>query len=86
MGIEASPKIIDNLRTEDFDMYSITDDLSGLVNIDLIMISVCTPLKAEDGRLDMSYIYSTLENVAELVKNNPKSTVVIRSTVVSTVS
>ena len=65
-------------------MYSITDDLSALVGIDLIMISVYTPLKSDDGRLDMSYIYSTLDNVAELVKNNPKSTVVIRSTVVST--
>ena len=85
IGLEASPTIIENLRKSSaFEMYNIADDLSHLVDIDLIMISVCTPLKADDGRLDMSYIYSTLDNVAELVRNNPKSTVVIRSTVVST--
>jgi hypothetical protein len=70
-------------KSSGFEMYSISDDLSGLVGIDLIMISVCTPLRAENGRLDMTYIYSTLGNVAVLVRNNPKSTVVIRSTVVS---
>ncbi|KAK1742797.1 hypothetical protein QTG54_006394 [Skeletonema marinoi] len=68
-------------KSSGFEMYSISDDLSGLVGIDLIMISVCTPLRAENGRLDMTYIYSTLGNVAVLVRNNPKSTVVIRSTV-----
>eukprot|EP00984_Skeletonema_dohrnii_P010570 scaffold4121_cov128-Skeletonema_dohrnii-CCMP3373.AAC.6 len=84
VGIEASPTIIENLRkSSGFEMNSISDDLSGLVGIDLIMISVCTPLRAENGRLDMTYIYSTLGNVAVLVRNNPKSTVVIRSTVVS---
>lgn len=80
MGIEASPNIIKNLCNT-YDMYNVADDLSDLVDIDLIMISVCTPLKQDDGRLDMSYIYSTLDNVAALVQKNPKSTVVIRSTV-----
>lgn len=79
VGIEASANIIKNLGNS-YEMYNIKEDLSGLVGINLIMISVCTPVK-QDGRLDMAYIYSTLDTVATVIRRNPKSTVVIRSTV-----
>lgn len=77
-GIEASKKLVQKYQKE-MKMYHISDDLSGIKNIDFIMISVCTPLKNE--RLDMTYIYSTIPNVVELVKNNPDVFVVVRSTV-----
>ena len=59
---------------------SFIQDLSSTSDIDLILISVCTPVQG-DGRLDMTFIYSTLSTVSTLVSRNPKSTVVIRSTV-----
>lgn len=80
-GIEVSPRIINDLGS-DFKMYNASsNDVSHLSDVDLILLSVCTPVKAENGRLDMSYLYDTIENVAVLVKNNPNSAVVIRSTV-----
>jgi nucleotide sugar dehydrogenase len=79
-GIEASPRTINDLGS-DFRMHHVSDDdMSEICNVDLIMISVPTPCKP-DGRLDMSYIFGTLDTVAVLVRNNPNSTVVIRSTV-----
>jgi UDPglucose 6-dehydrogenase len=63
-------------------MYHVSDDdMSEISNVDLILISVPTPCKTENGRLDMSYIFGTLDNVKALVRNNPNSVVVIRSTV-----
>jgi UDPglucose 6-dehydrogenase len=80
-GVEASPRIINNLSS-DFRMYHVSDDnMSEIFDVDLILICVPTPCKTEDGRLDMSYIYGTLDTVTVLVRNNPNSTVVIRSTV-----
>jgi UDPglucose 6-dehydrogenase len=80
-GIEASPRIINELGSN-FRMYHVSDDdMSEISNVDLILISVPTPCKTENGRLDMSYIFGTLDNVKALVRNNPNSIVVIRSTV-----
>lgn len=80
-GIEASTNIVELLNS-DFKMYHVSDDgLSQLSGVDLILISVCTPIKTNHGRLDMAFIYSTLDSVACLVRNNPGATVVIRSTV-----
>lgn len=79
-GIESSLKIINELGSA-FEMQHVTDDLTQLSEVDLILISVCTPTKTEGGRLDMSYIFSTLESVVAIVRNNPASTIVIRSTV-----
>lgn len=59
--------------------YHIHDDLSTIENVDFIMISVFTPLVGDS--LTMQYIYSTLPNVATIVKNSPNAIILIRSTV-----
>ena len=60
-GIEASPRTINDLCS-DFRMYHVSDDgMSEISDVDLILISVPTPCNAENGRLDMSYIYDTLD-------------------------
>jgi nucleotide sugar dehydrogenase len=78
-GIEYSKELVNKYK-EDFDVYHVDDDMNKLVNVDFILISVCTPLKGT--ALDMSYLFSTIDNVAVIVKNNPEAFVVIRSTVI----
>ncbi len=78
-GIEYSKDLINKYKDE-FDVYHVEDDMSKLVDVDFILISVCTPLKGD--KLDMSYLFSTIDNVATILKNNPEAYVVIRSTVI----
>jgi UDPglucose 6-dehydrogenase len=76
--IEANRKLID-LYKKELPMYHIHDDLSTITDVDFIMISINTPLKGHG--LDLSYLFSSIPNVATIVKNSPKALVVIRSTV-----
>ena len=78
IGIEASRKLIDMYKDE-MAIYHVDDDMNDIVNIDFVMISICTPLKGED--LDLSYLFSSVKNVSVIAKKNPKVTVVLRSTV-----
>lgn len=78
IGIEASMNLINKYKNE-FTMYHVDDDMSKIINIDFVMISICTPLK--NDKLDLSYLFSSIKNVAQIVKNNPNVLVVLRSTV-----
>lgn len=78
IGIESDMNLVLKYRSE-FKMYHTNDDLSNLTDINFIMICVNTPLK--ENNLDVSYLYSTIDNVCAVLKNNPDSYVVIRSTV-----
>jgi UDP-glucose 6-dehydrogenase len=78
-GIEYSKDLVDKYKNE-FDVYHTDDDMNQIIDVDFILISVCTPLKGT--ALDMSYLFSTINNVAVIVKNNPEAFVVIRSTVI----
>ena len=76
--VEANQSMVDSFKST-LDIYHMTDDLSHLQDVDFIMLMICTPLK--DGKLDMSYIYSSVPNVATVLSNNPNALVLIRSTV-----
>lgn len=78
VGIEKSLDIIERLK-QDVEMYHVSDDMSLIKNVDFVMISICTPLK--EDKLDLTYLFSSVENVAQIIKNNPDAMVVIRSTV-----
>jgi UDPglucose 6-dehydrogenase len=80
-GIEKSIDLIDKYKS-DFEMYHIDDDLSQIKDVDFIMISVNTPLNKETNELDMSYLFSTIDNVESIVKNNPNVLIILRSTVI----
>jgi UDPglucose 6-dehydrogenase len=82
-GLEASRQLIDKYKDETT-MYNIDDDLTPIKDVDFVMISINTPLKGDD--LDMTYLFSSVKNVAVVIKNSPKAQVVIRSTIVPTVS
>jgi UDPglucose 6-dehydrogenase len=79
-GIEASQKLIEKYK-DDFQMFHISSNMTSIKNVDFIMISVCTPLNEKDDCLDMSYLLSTIPNVATIIRNSPKAYVIIRSTV-----
>lgn len=79
--IEANQEMVDNYKTK-FDIHHMTEDLSHISNVDFIMLMICTPLKG--SKLDMSYIYSSVSNVATILKTNPDALVLIRSTVTPT--
>lgn len=76
--IEANYDII-NKNSAEYEFYHISDDLSHIVNVDFIMISINTPLKGE--KLDLTYLFSSIQNVATLLRNSPDAYVVVRSTV-----
>ena len=78
IGIEANSKLIETYK-DDLEMYNVCDDMSKMKDIDFVMLSICTPLK--DDRLDLSYLFSSINNVAVIAKNNPDVCVIIRSTV-----
>jgi len=78
IGIEASKRLIEEYKSETT-MYHIEDDLNGILGVDFVMISINTPLKGT--KLDLSYLFSSVPNVATIVKNNPDVIVIIRSTV-----
>ena len=77
--IEANKTLISNYKQQGYEIYHITDDLSSITNVDFIMISVFTPLV--DESITMQYIYSTLPNVTNILRNSPNAIVLIRSTV-----
>ena len=83
IGLEASKQLIDDLSTEGFEMYHVSqnDELAKLTGLDFILLSINTPLNKETGKLELKYLRSSLENVAVMVKSNPNVSVVIRSTV-----
>lgn len=60
-------------------IYHLSDDLTHITNVDFVMLMICTPLK--NGKLDMSYIFNSVPQVATILKNNPNALVLIRSTV-----
>lgn len=76
--VEANPRMVAENKGK-IDIYHMSDDLSGITGVDVIPLMICTPLK--DGKLDMSYIMSSVPNVATLLRNNPDALVLIRSTV-----
>jgi UDPglucose 6-dehydrogenase len=77
-GIEANRALIEKYK--DFvECYHIDDDMNNIKNVDAIMLSINTPLKGK--KLDLTYLFSSLKNVADIVKNSPKAYVVVRSTV-----
>lgn len=76
--VEANKELVTSYKDK-LDIYHLTDDLSGISNVDFIMLMICTPLK--DGKLDMSYIYNSVPQVATILKKNPTALVLIRSTV-----
>lgn len=80
-GIEANKKLIEKLNAEKDgrNIYHIDDDMNDMKNVDFVMISINTPLKGK--KLDLTYLFSSIRNVAVIVKNNPEAFVVIRSTV-----
>lgn len=61
--------------------YHVTDNMSGITNVDFILLSINTPLKG--NKLDLTYLFSSIPNVATMVENSPDAFVVIRSTVPS---
>lgn len=77
-GIEYCKAIIEKYKHA-FDIYHVDDDMNKLKDVDFILISVNTPLKGEE--LDMSFLFSTIRNVAVIIKNNPEAYVILRSTV-----
>ena len=83
--IEASRDLINKYK-DSLTIYHINDDLNPIRNVDFIMISVCTPENKEIQTIDMKYLWSTLENVSTMVKNSPNALVIIRSTIIPTVT
>lgn len=77
--IEANKTLIENYRSQGYNIYHISDDLSSVKNVDFVMISVFTPLVGDS--ITMQYIYSTLPNVTTILRNSPDAVVLIRSTV-----
>jgi UDPglucose 6-dehydrogenase len=79
--IEANTKMIEQLKSEKEDrpVYHVNDDMNDIKNVDFVLLSINTPLKGK--KLDLTYLFSSIRNVAVIVKNNPDVFVVIRSTV-----
>jgi len=77
-GIEANKALVEKYK-DVAEMYHIHDDLSNIKNVDAIMLSILTPLKGR--KLDLTYLWSSLKNVADVVRNSPNAYVVVRSTV-----
>jgi UDPglucose 6-dehydrogenase len=77
-GIEANRKLIDELKVER-PVYHVDDDMNDIKDVDFVLLSINTPLRGK--KLDLTYLFSSIKNVAVIVKNNPNALVVIRSTV-----
>lgn len=78
IGIEYSEHLVEKYSKE-MEIYHTSDNMSTIKKIDFIMVSVCTPLKGD--KLDLSYIFNTIDNVAQIVKNSPDVLVILRSTI-----
>lgn len=76
--IEANRKFIEDNKNNHI-CYHVDDDMSYIKDVDFILLSINTPLRG--NKLDLTYLFSSIRNVAEIVKNNPNVFVVIRSTV-----
>jgi UDPglucose 6-dehydrogenase len=76
--IEASKKFVEN-NMDKHTCYHIDDDMESIKDVDFVLLSINTPLKGK--KLDLSYLFSSIKNVAVIVKNSPDALVVIRSTV-----
>jgi UDPglucose 6-dehydrogenase len=76
--VEANQTMVNEYKGK-LDILHMTEDLNHIRDVDFIMLMICTPLK--DGKLDMSYIYSSIPNVGTILRNNPNALVLIRSTV-----
>lgn len=76
--IEANRKYIEQ-HSGYHPCYHVDDDMNSLTNVDFVLLSINTPLKGT--KLDLTYLFSSIRNVAVIVKNNPDVFVVIRSTV-----
>lgn len=79
--IEANEALIKKLREEKEGrpVYHVNDDMNDIKDVDFVLLSINTPLKGK--KLDLTYLFSSIRNVAVIAKNNPDVFVVIRSTV-----
>ena len=77
-GIDANRALVEKYNTNN-NCFHVDDDMNSIKNVDAIMLSINTPLKGK--KLDLTYLFSSLRNVAVIVKNNPQVYVVVRSTV-----
>jgi UDPglucose 6-dehydrogenase len=77
-GIEANKALVEKYN-DIAEMYHISDDMSKIQNVDAVMLSILTPLRGK--KLDLTYLWSSLNNVATIVKASPKAYVAVRSTV-----
>lgn len=77
-GIEANRTLVEKY-SDIAEMYHISDDLSRIQNVDAIMLSILTPLRGK--KLDLTYLWSSLENVATIMRSSPQAYVAVRSTV-----
>lgn len=59
--------------------YHVNDDMNDITDVDFILLSINTPLKGK--KLDLTYLFSSIRNLAVIMKNNPTAYVVLRSTV-----
>lgn len=81
IGIEASNNLIEKYGQE-FEIYhkDDLDNIKSIKDVDFVMISINTPLKGT--KLDLSYLFSSISTVAEIVNNSSENImVIIRSTV-----
>jgi len=76
--IEANTKFIENNKDK-HTCYHVNDDMNDIKDVDFVLLSINTPLKGT--KLDLTYLFSSIRNVAVIMKNNPDAYVVIRSTV-----
>jgi len=76
--LEANTAFIEKNKN-DYSCYHVNDDMNAIKDVDFVLLSINTPLKGK--KLDLTYLFSSIRNVAVIVKNNPEATVVLRSTV-----
>ena len=79
-AIEANKTYVENNKDKR-PTYHVSEDMSSIRNVDFVLLSINTPLKGK--KLDLTYLFSSIKNVAQIVKNSPDAFVVIRSTVPS---
>jgi UDPglucose 6-dehydrogenase len=77
-GIEANRALIEKYK-HIAPCYHVDDDMNNIKDVDFILMSINTPLKGK--KLDLTYLFSSIRNVAVIMKNNPNAYVVLRSTV-----
>jgi UDPglucose 6-dehydrogenase len=76
--IEANRNFIENNKDK-HTCYHVDDDMNNIKDVDFVLLSINTPLRGK--KLDLTYLFSSIRNVAVIAKNNPDVYVVIRSTV-----